>query len=220
MVDFAVSPDASRMDRHYRYQRFVYDATRRYFLLGRKHLIGNLKPEASGSVLEIGCGTAWNLTEAARLYPDARFFGLDVSAAMLETARASLARKRLGHPIVLRQGDATGFDAPELFGVQAFDRVFFSYALSMIPGWELALDHALDLIMPGGSLHIVDFGQCEHLPGHIKRGLFAFLSYHSVTPRSDLKDRILVLAEIRGFDAQYSSLYRDYAHYAVISRRA
>jgi hypothetical protein len=39
-----------------------------------------------------------------------------------------------------------------------------SYALSMIPDWERAIDAALAALNPGGQLHIVDFGQQEGLP--------------------------------------------------------
>ena len=50
-----------RLDRNYRYQRRVYDLTRRYYLLGRNRLIADLAPPDRGCVLEIGCGTARNL---------------------------------------------------------------------------------------------------------------------------------------------------------------
>ena len=68
-----------RMNRMYRRQRHIYDGTRRYYLLGRDQLISGLKPAPGASVLEIGCGTGRNLVLAARLHPDAQFFGLDVS---------------------------------------------------------------------------------------------------------------------------------------------
>ena len=124
---------AERMDRIYRSQRFIYDLTRRPYLLGRTALIASLQPPAGGHVLEIGCGTAWNLIRAAERYPDARFYGLDVSSAMLVTARQSIARAGLERHIVVAQADATSFEPMGPFGRAAFDRVFFSYALSMIP---------------------------------------------------------------------------------------
>jgi S-adenosylmethionine-diacylgycerolhomoserine-N-methlytransferase len=48
-----------RMNRMYRWQRHIYDATRRYYLLGRDRLIAGLRPAAGQSVLEIGCGTGF-----------------------------------------------------------------------------------------------------------------------------------------------------------------
>ncbi len=66
MTTTAPASDAERMDRHYRFQRYIYDATRTHYLLGRRHLIRQLAPPPRGTVLEIGCGTAWNLVRAAK----------------------------------------------------------------------------------------------------------------------------------------------------------
>ncbi len=216
----AVRSDAERMDRHYRFQRYIYDGTRTHYLIGRQHLIRNLKPVGGQSVLEIGCGTAWNLARIARAYPRARIHGVDVSNAMLDTARASLARQGLANRVTLAQGDATAFDAQEALGVAHFDRVFFSYALSMIPRWRDALDHAAGMIAPGGELHIVDFGQCEHLPLVFKHALFAFLRHYTVSPRADLDACLAAVAARHGLGAKLSRLHRGYTDYAVLSRPA
>ena len=149
---------AELMDGVYRWQRHIYDLTRKYYLLGRDRLIDGLDVPAGGTVLEIGCGTGRNIVLAARRYPQARFFGLDISAEMLETAHGAIGREGLAGRVSLARGDATGFDAETLFGMTAFDRVFISYSLSMIPGWPKALVAALGTLGPGGSLHIVDFG--------------------------------------------------------------
>ena len=68
-----MADEAALMDRIYRRQRYVYDLTRKYYLLGRDELIDRLAPPADGRVLEIGCGTARNLIAAARRWPQARF---------------------------------------------------------------------------------------------------------------------------------------------------
>lgn len=209
---------ADRMDRHYRFQRWIYDATRTYFLIGRNTLIRSLAPPHGGKVLEIGCGTAWNLARLAGAYPDARLFGVDVSEAMLETARRSLARKRLQGHVVLRQGCATSFAPERLFGIEAFERIVFSYALSMIPAWERALDHAASMLAKGGELHIVDFGQCDRLPQATKGMLFAFLQHYSVTPQSGLRAYAEMLAAKHGLVCEFRSLHRGYTEYAVLSR--
>ena len=87
------SGHASLMDAVYRRQRHVYDLTRKYYLLGRDRLLSALDVPSDGTVLELGCGTGRNIVLAARRYPAARFFGLDISAAMLETAQGSLMRE-------------------------------------------------------------------------------------------------------------------------------
>ncbi|MEA2850407.1 MAG: S-adenosylmethionine-diacylgycerolhomoserine-N-methyltransferase, partial [Rhodospirillaceae bacterium] len=124
---------AALMDRLYRRQRHFYDVTRKHYLLGRDRLIDGLAPPAGGRVLEIGCGTARNLVTAARAWPEAQFFGIDISAEMLDTARRVVGRAGLAARIELARGDATSFDPAWLFGVPCFSRIFFSYSLSMIP---------------------------------------------------------------------------------------
>src|SRR5690348_659871 len=148
------------MDRIYRHQRHFYDATRKYYLLGRDQLIAAMAPPRNATVLEIGCGTGRNLLSVRERYPQARLFGLDISEAMLETARA----QSRGWNITYAKADAAAFDPQELFGVAKFDRIFISYALSMIPPWQETLSAASRMLAPGGELHIVDFGQQERLP--------------------------------------------------------
>ena len=45
-----------------------------------------------------------------------------------------------------------------------FDRIVISYALSMIPPWEAVTAQAIARLSPGGSLHLVDFGDQAGLP--------------------------------------------------------
>jgi S-adenosylmethionine-diacylgycerolhomoserine-N-methlytransferase len=207
----SASGAAERMDRIYGSQRFIYDLTRRYYLLGRTALIDSLDPPAGGHVLEIGCGTAWNLIRAAERYSDARFYGLDVSSAMLETARGAIARAGLTGRIAVTQADATSFQPAGLFGQAMFDRVYFSYALSMIPDWRSAVGQAIEALARGGSLHILDFGQCGELPAAFRHLLFAWLERFSVTPIADLEPELGRLARRCGFDCRVAHLYRGYA---------
>ena len=202
---------AEKMDVIYRHQRFIYDATRRYYLFGRDRLIADLRPPAEGVVLEIGCGTARNLIRAARQYPEARFYGLDVSEAMLRSARASVARRGLAAQIVLRKGDATAFDPTQLFALQGFDRVFISYALSMIPAWREVVRHAAECVAPGGELFIVDFGDFERYPAFLRSAQLAWLRRFSVVPIPAIERKIGMLAEQMSLKASTQKLYGGYA---------
>jgi S-adenosylmethionine-diacylgycerolhomoserine-N-methlytransferase len=199
------------MDAIYRTQRHFYDLTRKYYLLGRDRLIRDLAPPAGGNVLEIGCGTGRNLIAAAKAWPDARYFGIDISEAMLETARAKVAAAGLTGRITLAQGDATAFDAQALFGVASFDRVFQSYTLSMIPDWQGALREGAGKLAPGGRLDIVDFGQQEQLPAPFKRLLFGWLAQFDVEPRHALPDVLAEIAKAQGLSDAFTPLYRGYA---------
>ena len=208
---------AELMDGVYRWQRHIYDLTRKYYLLGRDRLIDGLDVPAGGTVLEIGCGTGRNIVLAARRYPQARFFGLDISAEMLETAHGAIGREGLAGRVSLARGDATGFDAETLFGMTAFDRVFISYSLSMIPGWPKALVAALGTLGPGGSLHIVDFGNQERLPRWFRRFLRAWLARFHVAPRDSLREALESESLRSGASLSFETLYRGYAVRAVLA---
>ena len=204
------------MDRIYRHQRHFYDATRKYYLLGRDQLIKALAPPRNGTVLEIGCGTGRNLLAVRRRYPQARLFGLDISEAMLETARAH----SRGQDIVYAKADATDFDPQQLFGVEKFDRIFISYALSMIPPWQEALASSSRLLAPGGELHVVDFGQQERLPKFFRASLRQWLAWFHVTPRADLRERLEDVARAQGASVQFTVLKGGYAWLFAVRKPA
>lgn len=210
---------AEKMDGIYRRQRFIYDATRRYYLLGRDRMIASLQPPAGGTVLEIGCGTARNLICAARKYPGARFYGLDISDAMLQTARASVSRCGLSEHIFLSKGDATAFNPVDLFGVQSFDRVYISYSLSMIPPWRDVVRRAAACVTPGGKLVMIDFGDFARYPSLLRRAQLAWLRKFSVVPIEAMDRKLGMLAEQMGFTAQTVKLYGGYAIQASFRHR-
>jgi len=206
-----------RMNRMYRWQRFIYDATRRYYLLGRDQLIEQLAPQAGATVLEIGCGTGRNLVQAAKRYPQARFYGIDISTEMLTTAIASIARREFADTVRVGHGDATNFDPARIFQIASFDHIMISYSLSMIPDWQTVLDHAVSHLKPGGRLHIVDFGNQERLPGIARRLLLRWLTLFDVTPRRDLLDVLKVLAELHHANLTFRRPFRGYAQSAVLT---
>lgn len=217
-ADHAAQPSdaARRMNRMYRWQRFIYDATRRYYLLGRDQLIAGLAAERGANVLEIGCGTGRNLIHAARRYPAASFYGIDVSTEMLTSATSSIARHRMTGRIHVAHGDATGFDGTRLFGVAAFDHIVISYSLSMIPEWQAVLDHAVGRLAPGGKLHVVDFGQQERLPAWTRGALLRWLALFDVTPRRHLEAALQRSAQRSGGHLAFSRPFRGYAQAAVL----
>jgi S-adenosylmethionine-diacylgycerolhomoserine-N-methlytransferase len=217
-VHHAQGDAAQHMDRIYRFQRFIYNASRKYYLLGRDRVLDELSPPRGGTVLEVGCGTGRNLVLTSRLYPEARLFGFDISAEMLRTAAASLAKEGIAGRTRLAEGDATDFDPMKLFGCARFDRVFISYALSMIPGWERAIGEALGCLAPGGSLHVVDFGSQERLPGWFKALLRTWLAKFHVAPRDTLRTELQRQARAAGMSVEFSPLSRGYAVHAVVRR--
>jgi len=209
MTDLSGS-HAELMDKVYRRQRYIYDFTRKYYLLGRDRLIREMQLPEGAAVLEVGCGTARNLVAIARRYPTAQLYGLDASAEMLRTAEASLARAGLAGKAVLKQGYAEAV-SPALFGREKpFDAVFFSYSLSMIPDWNQSLKAALGALSPGGQLHVVDFGDLGG-SGAFRSVLAWWLSLFHVEPREQLLQTLEAQA-----DPKHSSLATLPGRYAFL----
>ncbi|MEZ5708884.1 MAG: class I SAM-dependent methyltransferase [Blastomonas sp.] len=211
---------AARMDGVYRFQRHLYDLTRKYYLLGRDQLIERLDVPVGGTILEIGCGTGRNLILAAQRYPDCQLFGLDISPAMLKTACRAIERAGLSGRIVLAQADAARFDPQQIFGIARFDRIFASYTLSMIPEWRAAIKGGLAACKDGGAMHLVDFGAFQRLPHWFAQAMHGWLTRFHVKPREDLADFVTHLAIEQGCRAEIASLYRDYAILVRITRQA
>lgn len=186
---------AALMDSVYRGQRHIYDLTRKYYLFGRDRLIAGLDARPGHTVLEIGCGTGRNLAQVAKRWPGVALHGLDLSNEMLKSARATL-----GGAARLAQGDATAFCPQDLFGRADVDRAILSYALSMIPDWQAALAQGAAVLAPGGSLHVVDFGDLAGLPAPLRKGLRAWLGAFHVTPRLDLAEAAREIAWNRGLE--------------------
>jgi S-adenosylmethionine-diacylgycerolhomoserine-N-methlytransferase len=188
---------AALMDSVYRGQRHIYDLTRKYYLFGRDTLIKGLACRPTMRVLEVACGTGRNLAKIGTTWPGVELHGLDISEEMLKNARAALNGTAL-----LAQGDACNFDRAALFGEDGFERIVLSYALSMIPDWERALDHAAGQLAPGGQLHVVDFGDLSGLPGPFQRLLRAWLARFHVSARASLPDVAKRVAAMRGMALQ------------------
>ncbi|MBY5563670.1 class I SAM-dependent methyltransferase [Rhizobium leguminosarum] len=209
---------ASLMDGMYRYQRHIYDLTRKYYLLGRDSTIRNLDVPEGGTLLEVGCGTGRNMAFAHRYFPTARLFGLDISQEMLISARKTFATKATIPEF--RVADATAF-TPREFGVSGFDRILISYALSMIPDWERAVDASIAALNPGGQLHIVDFGQQEGLPDWFRRMLQSWLAKFHVSPRPDLREVLEAQAHENNATLLFDTVGGGYAwRAAIISNRS
>ena len=174
------------MDRMYRHQRYFYDLTRKYYLLGRDKLLAEMDIKLGDNVLEVGCGTGRNLSILAKRYPNAIFFGLDASAAMLETAEAKIAKADLSNAN-LKTALADSFSYNETFGLtKPFDTVFFSYSISMIPPWRESIENALENLKPGGMLYLVDFYDQKELPKFFQKLLRGWLRKFHVQFWNDL----------------------------------
>jgi len=204
------------MDRMYRIQRYFYDLTRKFYLLGRDQLLAEMNVQPGERVLEAGCGTARNLIILAKRHRAAKFYGLDASAAMLETAQTKVDGARIEN-IELKTALADDFTFDGTFGLaEKFDKIFFSYSISMIPPWRESIDNALRNLKPGGELFIVDFYDQLDLPGPFRRFLKWWLAKFHVKFWPDLMPYLESLHSNGKAEVTINPLFRRYSFIARV----
>jgi demethylmenaquinone methyltransferase/2-methoxy-6-polyprenyl-1,4-benzoquinol methylase len=112
---------------------------------------GWLDLEKGDRVLEIGCGTGRNFRHLQQAVgPQGRIYGVDLSAGMLQRARA-LCERQGWRNVALVQGDAAEFTAPE-----PLDGILFGFSYNTMPHHREVLDCALQQLRPGGRIVIMD----------------------------------------------------------------
>ncbi len=156
---------AERLQAFYGPQAGQYDAFRERLLHGRAELIERLDPQAGARVVELGGGTGRNLSFfGERLAQLERLEVVDLCPALLEEARKRI--EGLDN-VRLIEADAVSYRPDRLV-----DIVYFSYALTMIPDWRGAIENALAMLRPGGTLGVVDFyvSRARPAPGLARHG--------------------------------------------------
>jgi len=217
----AISDTLVRMDRMYRYQRYIYDVTRKFYLLGRDRLLDELVLSPGDHVLEIGCGTGRNLRALARRHPGVQFYGIDASAPMLATAARSIGQAGLAGRIRLAHGLAERLDPASMFGLRRpLDAIVISYALTMIPSWAAVVETAVHHLRPGGRLAVVDFSDQSGLPAWFRRLLVAWLAAFDVRLRAGLPDFFRNLVRTHGGTLRIEQMYGGYAFRLVYTAPA
>lgn len=175
------------MDRMYRYQRYFYDATRKFYLFGRDKLIAQMNVQPGEHVLEAGCGTARNLIKLAKKHPRTNFYGLDASSEMLKTAQIKVDSQKVSSNVNLEVALADDFTFDGTFGLaEPFDSIYFSYSITMIPPWRESIENALANVKPGRKVYIVDFYDQKKLPKWFQKGLQTWLKQFHVQFWDDL----------------------------------
>ncbi len=209
---------AELMDRMYRYQRYFYDVTRKYYLLGRDQLLARMDLRPGQRVLEDGCGTGRNLLKLAGLRPEVELYGLDISRQMLDTAAAKFAGTRHAGRVHWACCGADELDYRRTFGLERpFDAIFFSFSLSMIPPWRESLLAAAASLQPDGSIYIVDFWDQADLPAWFRKVLQTWLSWFHVRHEPKLIACLEKLARLNLAKVELTSLYGRYSYIARLS---
>ncbi|MGI9055806.1 MAG: class I SAM-dependent methyltransferase [Pyrinomonadaceae bacterium] len=207
-----------KMDKMYRHQRYFYDLTRKYYLLGRDRLINEMKISDGDNVLEIGCGTGRNLEILARKYPKTNFFGLDASAEMLKSAESKTNKQNLSN-ITFKTALADNFSYEKTFNLQKpFDVIFFSFSISMIPLWKESIENALENLKNGQLFYIVDFYNQENLPVWFQKILQTWLKQFHVEYPKDLIPFLKELEEVNKGKFSVKSIYNSYSFVAEFQK--
>ncbi len=191
------SGQAEIMKRYYSLHAKIYDATRWTFLFGRKRMVRRLSralQTENPDILEVGCGTGYNLEQLAKHFPNARLKGVDVSEDMLRRSAKRLARWADRITLVEKPYGTEG--QPE-----QYDLILFSYSLTMInPHWEVLLSQAQKDLKPGGLLAVVDFHDSP-LP---------WFKRHMANNHVRMDGHLLPVLKA-GFISVDSTIYRAYA---------
>ena len=142
--------DIAAVQKAYKRYAKLYDL---YFGLlfqpGRKAVIAAMHCQPQESILEVGVGTGLSLP----LYPrETRVSGIDISAEMLQRARARKARAGLDQVVELRVMDAERMDFPD----NSFDKVVAMYVASVVPHPPRLVEEMRRVCKPGGELFIVN----------------------------------------------------------------
>jgi len=149
---------AERMDNFYSGQAADYDDFRRRLLQGRESLWNQLLQAPDHPVeglhwIDMGGGTGANLDFFGdKIRSLQKIHVVDLAGSLLKVAQDRI-QKNGWTNVCTAEADATTFVPPE----GNVDVVTFSYSLTMIPDWFAAIDHAWELLKPGGRIGIVDF---------------------------------------------------------------
>lgn len=144
-----------RMQTYYKLQSKIYDSTRWTFLFGRKRIVREipLPTDQEANILEVGCGTGFNLSLLNQRFPKAHLTGLDVSQDMI-----NIATKRFRQTPEQVDLIAAPYQKGDTQFNNSLDAILFSYSLTMInPQWTSLLEQALEDLKPGGKIAVVDF---------------------------------------------------------------
>lgn len=144
---------AQRMENFYAGQAEQYDDFRKRLLQGREEVYQRLGQANEGTWVDFGGGTGANLEFIGP--PINKFqniYVVDLAESLLGVVEKRV-RKNGWANVQAVAADATRWTPPE----GQVDVVTFSYSLTMIPDWYGAIENALRILRPGGSIGVIDF---------------------------------------------------------------
>lgn len=145
--------------------------------------------ELQGRLLEVGVGTGLALPHyAAHL----RVTGIDLSADMLDKARARIAAEGTSNVEALIEMDATAMD----FADASFDVAAAMYVMTVVPDPAAVMHEMARVVKPGGTVLVASHFSTQGLTGAIERGLARQASRLGWRPDFPI-DTVLVSEKLR-----------------------
>ena len=169
----------------YRRYASVYDAVFGPVVhAGRKAVLEAIGLRPGDRVLEVGVGTGLSLP----LYPrDVRITGVDVSAEMLDKARARVARRHLANVDALLEMDAQNMT----FADASFDKVVAMYVVSVVENPAKLLEELHRVCKPDGEIYLVNHVRSDNpVIGAVEKGLARFSDKLGFHPEFQLTDMV------------------------------
>jgi trans-aconitate 2-methyltransferase len=139
-------------------------------------------------IIDLGCGPGNSTEILAQFWPNAEIIGLDGSAQMIESARASQPgwKWMVGDISEWAAGGAGG--AGESVAGERFDIVFSNAAIQWVPDHAVVLPQLLARVSPGGALAIQVPGNFD-APAHLlMREMAASPTWQPLFPLSRIKE--------------------------------
>jgi S-adenosylmethionine-diacylgycerolhomoserine-N-methlytransferase len=151
---------AARLESFYSGQAEGYDDFRRRLLQGREAMYRSIPVPDGGVWVDLGGGTGANLEPIGDdLHRAGKVYLVDLCDSLLAVARKRC-DVRGWKNVEAVHADATLFRPSE----GSADVVTFSYSLTMIPDWFAAIDNALAMLRPGGTIGTTDFFVARKFP--------------------------------------------------------
>lgn len=152
---------AERLEAFYSKQADAYDAFRKRLLHGREEMMRGLEIREGDRLLDMGGGTGSNIECITDRLPRLDSLHIvDLCPSLLRTAQGRVQRNGWSNVFTV-QADAATYQ-PEGGPV---DLITFSYSLTMMPNWIGVLEHAYNLLRPGGRIGVADFYIGHKWPG-------------------------------------------------------
>ena len=154
----ATHQTAEKIQKYYSWRASNYDAGAGFEVVHHAEALRLAHVQEGQRVLDVACGTGRGAVGLAQAVgARGKVEALDLSAAMLNQARAKLEKLRLSDRVHFKQGNARQLPFPD----ETFDLVYNGYMFDLIPldGFLPILKEFERVLKPGGKLVLINMSK-------------------------------------------------------------